>query len=474
MKTIFPLLMCLIPSLLVAQDQQRKVDERLSHLTKSQLKQHYLYLQPHSEYRNEKLEAYVKKVGERILAQSGHAGQKYAFIIRDNPMPGASVTGSPVVYIDRGLFAALNSEAEFAGVLGHELGHNVARHVAKSKRKQISTNVLATLASIMVGNSGVGSAIRSQRQVNFFEYRREAELEADRLGAEYMYKANYEPSALIMGLSQVFDVSKYIAGVGVDEITHHGLRASHPREDRRLLKVIETSGQLTPGEGVIGRDEYRAAVDGVVFGPNYKKNAPDGYKRYVNETLGITFIHPESWSRSIKGSKIVLKDGEKTMQLKISIEKTVNNKLTSEEAIKEKYPDGLVGLQKIHPNSERDLGTIGARPAQRVALSKVARNTFHFLGIAKNGDITPAQDGEFVNIIRSFRRITPKDKLVDGVVEIYYERLKPGETFSSLALKAKDFGDEDIEAALRVINGYHPNGEAEPGTWIKNKKGVPL
>jgi len=80
--------------------------------------------------------------------------------------------------------------------------------------------------------------------------------------------------------------------------------------------------------------------------------------------------------------------------------------------------------------------------------------------------VTPAQDATFVNIIRSFRRMTPKDRTAEHVTRIYFERLKPGETFASLAKEA-DSNADTAEVELRVINGYYPKGEAEPGTWIK-------
>ena len=230
---------------------------------------------------------------------------------------------------------------------------------------------------------------------------------------------------------------------------------------------------LPPGEGYIGREEYREAIDGLVYGPNHRRSAPNGMKRYSNPTLGITFVYPDTWSFKLKGSKVILKDAEKTAQMTIEIEPTADRKLSSEEAIKLKYPEGLVDVQKIHPDSERDLGTVGARPAQRVALIMVARNTYHFLGIAKNNQITAEQDRAFVEIIRSFRPMTAKDRTADHVKEVYYERLEPGETFASLA-KGSDMDDINAELELRVLNGYYPDGEAEPGTWIKKLRKVKI
>jgi len=143
----------------------------------------------------------------------------------------------------------------------------------------------------------------------------------------------------------------------------------------------------------------------------------------------------------------------------------VDKKQTSQAALEAKYPD-VSNTEKFQKDSQRDLGTFGSIPGQRVALAKVARNTFHFQGIAKNNKITAEQDGKFVDMIRSFRRMTPKDKTAGHVTKISYERLKPGDTFASLAQElGSDVANAEIE--LRVINGYYPKGEAEPGTWIK-------
>ncbi len=446
--------------------QQDVVDERLGHLTPRQLNIHKRALQGMKIYRDEKLDAYIDKVGQRVLASSDHAGQHYAFVIRDNPLPGAFVAGIPVVYIERGLFSALNSEAELATIIGHEIGHNVGKHPAKRRRQNTGTAVLSTLASLMSGNSAVGSAIRKQAQVTNTIRGREDELESDRYGIEYSYKAGYDPSELISGLSQVFDFYKLAAGINMGAVSHHGLRATHPRQDIRLRAAIEGSNQLVPGEGFIGRSEFRQAVDNVLFGPNYAGRIPLGWEQYLNQTLGIVFLYPESWALTVSGAKIMLKNAEETAQLKITIEKTIDKKQGSMDALKAKYSD-LVGAVKIHPQSQRDLGSLGALPSQRVALAKVARNTFHFQGIAKNKVVTPEQDKIFIEIIRSFRRMDQKDIASKSEIRVFYQRLKPGETFASLASQSEGFGEQDVESVVRVINGYYPKGEAEPGTWIK-------
>ena len=454
----------------LSKKERLKALQKQTGLKGKKLRNHLNLLREAPPYDNEEIQAYVTEIGQKILAQSEHADRPYKFIVRDTDAVNAFVNGTNYVFVERGLLTLLNSEAELAAVMAHEIGHNVARHTAKLQSSSRRNIFLANVASILAGNAGVGSAIQAQNTVNLLEYKREAELEADSFAAKYLYGARYEPSQLVNALAQLRDNNIFAAKTLDRSLPHHGLLTSHPRSDIRLRKAITDAGVFPPGEAYIGREEYRQAINGLTYGPNYARNAPKGLRRYTSERLGITFLHPKNWVRTVKGSKIILKDPDQTVQFKITIEKTpeASKDKTSLQDIKTKYP-ALINPEKINPNSQRDLGTLGAITDKRVALAKVSRNTFHFEGIAKDNNITAERDAYFVNMIRSFRRMTPKDKTADSVTKIYFERLEPGETFASLA---KDTGLDEVKAEieLRVINGYYPKGEPEPGTWIKKMR----
>ena len=421
-------------------------------------------------YDDPALSDYVTKVGQKALAQSPHADRNYFFYILDTEQVEAFTPGSGLIYISRGLLGLIRSEGQLLGVLGHEIGHNVGNHIGRTKAKDRNSRIVSTAASILVGNSNVGDVIRTNDQVNIRGFQRDLELEADQLGAQYVYSANYDPQEMLNMLGILKEQSDYAkktsGGPG-----YHGLFSTHPRNDKRLQKVIRQAGELPPGEALIGRDEYRAAIEGVVYGPNRRDNAPKGFDRYNNKTLGITFLYPEGWSRVIKGSKIVLKDPDKTVQLKISIEKNADKTISSEDGLKTKYSNNLSSIEKLNPQSQRDDGTIARHSSERVALSNVARNSFYFQGIARDNQLTETQDNSMVQIIRSFRRLGPKDQTIDSVLRVFYERLEPGDTFASLSKRLGKIASED---ELRLLNGYYPKGEAEPGTWIKllKKDGV--
>jgi predicted Zn-dependent protease len=426
-------------------------------------------------YDDPELAAFVDGVGQKLVKNSNIAGQYYFFVL-DDPGINAFTPGGGYIYMNRGLLALMTSEAQLAGVLAHEIGHNVGNHIGRTKTRSKLGSIGAVVASIIVGNSNVGNSIQLANQAKLSSFGREMELEADQFAADYLYKSNYDPQAML-GVLGVLKDHESLSSIrnsrkGKGGATYHGVFSSHPRNDKRLQEVIAQAGALAPGESFQGRDSMREMLNGVVYGLNYNGNKPLGKERYAHKGLGITFVYPEGWQRTNKGKDIILKNADKTIQLKISLQKTVNKKSTSEQALRSKYPDDLRKVEPIGEEAKRDLGTMGQRPQQRVGLIRVGRNSYYFQGIAKNNQLIEEQDQQLVEIIKSFRRATSEDLPPDSIKSIYYERLKPGQTFAELAKNA-ELG-MFTEEHLRLMNGYYPKGEAEPGTWIKLIKSGPL
>ena len=441
------------------------VSSSASALSPSALKGHLQKISKTPVYNDPELAAYIEEVGQKVAAVSHEPKAGYQFFILDTDNTNAEATDEGLVYIDRGLLTMLTSEGQLAGVLAHEVGHHTGHHKSRLKTKHALGNFGEVLASILAGNSSVGNALDASNNVRLLKFKREVELEADQFAAEYLYKSNYDPEEMLGVLGVLKDQSTLLGQVKGVNASYHGVFATHPRSDKRLQEVIRSAGQLPPGEAYRGREKYRKMISGAVFGPNYTGNKRPDQERFTHNTLGITFLYPKHWTQVTKGKNIVLKDPEKTIQLKISIEKTVDKKLTSQQILEAKYPDDLTGLSKIDEKATKDLGTVARRPQQRVAVIQVGRNTFHFQGIAKNNKLSDEQDKAMLGIIKSFRRATRQDLSPDSVKRIYYKRLEPGETFAVLA-RDRQLG-KYTESYLRVMNGYYPKGEAEPGTYIK-------
>ena len=418
-------------------------------------------------YDDSELSEYVARVGHKILANSHHAGRDYHFFVLDDPGVNAFTPGHGLIYFNRGLLNLLTSEGQLAGVLAHEIGHNTGRHIARRKSKAIWGNIASVAASIATRSNAVGNTINLSNQARLSSFGRELELEADEYAAEYLYNSNYDPEEMIGVLGVLKDYENYSSG-GSGGVSYHGLFSTHPRNDQRLKEVIKQAGNLPPGEAFRGREEWREVIDGVVVGPNYTGNKAADEERYSNKNLGITFVYPDTWTQTTSGPKIILKDPEETIQLQITTEKTKDRSQSSTDAITAKYPDDLTNVELIDAQATKDLGVIGERPNRRVGLIPIVRNTYHFLGLAKNNQLTADQDAALVKIIKSFRRITRADLPSSATKTITYTRLEPGETFADIAKRVgRVDGIPDMENYLRLLNGYFPKGEPEPGTFLK-------
>ena len=105
-------------------------------------------------YANARLRAYVQLVGERLAANSHRPQLQYRFAVLDSPEVNAFALPGGYIYVTRGILAHLNSEAELAAVLGHEIGHVTARHAVRQYSAAMAANVGFTLGSILLPEIG--------------------------------------------------------------------------------------------------------------------------------------------------------------------------------------------------------------------------------------------------------------------------------------------------------------------------------
>jgi len=203
------------------------------------------------------LTAYVSEVGSKLAAVSDRP-LPYEFVVLNNSVPNAWALPGGKIAINRGLLTELNSEAELAAVLGHEIVHAAAKHSAQ----QMSRGVLlqaGVLATAMVsgdssfGQFAVGSAAVGAQLINS-TYGRSAELESDKYGMTYMSRAGYDPSGAVT-LQETF--VRLSEGQESDWLS--GLFASHPPSRERVAANRKMAASLPPG-GIQGADRYQAAM----------------------------------------------------------------------------------------------------------------------------------------------------------------------------------------------------------------------
>jgi predicted Zn-dependent protease len=203
------------------------------------------------------VQAYITEVGNKLAAVSDRK-LPYEFKVLNSGVPNAWALPGGKIAINRGLLVEMNSEAELASVLGHEIVHAAAKHGAKgfSRGMLLQTGVMAaTIATsgkkysnLAQLGAGVGAQLINTR------YGRDAERESDRYGMEYMSRAGYDPVGAV-DLQRTF--VKLSEGRRQDFIS--GLFASHPPSQERLDSNIKLV-QALPKGGEIGRERYQSII----------------------------------------------------------------------------------------------------------------------------------------------------------------------------------------------------------------------
>ena len=201
------------------------------------------------------VQVYVNSVGQRLVAVSDRR-LPYEFKVLNNSVPNAWALPGGKIAINRGLLTELESEAELAAVLGHEIVHAAAKHGAKGIQRGMLLQGAVLAATV---------ATREKRYANFAQlgasigaqlinqkHGRDAERQSDHYGMIYMSRAGYDPQGAVE-LQKTF--VRLSEGRRQDWLS--GFFASHPPSRERVENNVRDAAALPKG-GEVGRERYRS------------------------------------------------------------------------------------------------------------------------------------------------------------------------------------------------------------------------
>ena len=199
----------------------------------------------------------VERIGEAILAETEKADLDWRFhVVEDETVNAFNVPGG-LVYVHTGLLEEVGDEDELAAVMGHELGHGVARHGAERMSQQYELGLLAQvvlgeepgLVQEMVAQIAAAGALA--------RFSREQEFEADELGVAYTHAAGYDPAGMVRFFERLLELQEREPG-SVERFF-----ATHPDLDDRIEEVRRQIAEL--GAGIsFGPPAFRGETDGHV------------------------------------------------------------------------------------------------------------------------------------------------------------------------------------------------------------------
>lgn len=245
------------------------------------------------EYKDAELDALINKLGMEMAKDSHRPNLAWKFTIIDSDVVNAFAVPGGYVYFTRGILAHFNNEAEFAGVLGHEIGHVTARHTAKSMQRQQLAQIgmiAGMLASQDVRNNM--QAISQGMQLLFLKYGRDAESQSDALGVEYSSEQGYDANYMA-GFFKTIDRIQKQAGVDIPDFL-----STHPNPLNREANVKRMAAEWQkklPGEqNKVNRDSYLKLIDGLTYGEDPKQGFEENGVFY-HPVLKFKFDVPKGW-----------------------------------------------------------------------------------------------------------------------------------------------------------------------------------
>jgi len=200
-------------------------------------------------YEDQKVQEFIDTIGHTIVQSSTAAESEYQFdfhLLNDPQTVNAFALPGGQIFITVALYKKFTTEGQLAGVLGHEIGHVVARHSAQRIAKSELTEGMIGAVVTASGSAGTAQIAQMIGQMVNMKYGREDEIQSDVLGVQFIVDAGYDPRAMITVMQILAEAG---GGSGQPEFF-----SSHPNPDNRIERIQAAIDQLYPNgvpEGLI-------------------------------------------------------------------------------------------------------------------------------------------------------------------------------------------------------------------------------
>ena len=432
-------------------------------------KYHAQVLQQTPAYKDQDLQNYVQKVGDSLSTKSHRPNLFYRFTVLDSPDVNAFALPGGYIYINRGLMAYLSSEEELAAVLGHEIGHVTARH---SVRQYSQSQLLSILSAAVQMNSGrtAGDIVGVASGALLAGYGREMELEADELGAEYLYQDGYSTEGMMKVLSVLKDQEIYSKELakerGQEPINYHGIFASHPSNDKRLKEILEDV-IIKNEQGVMKiTADYFEKINEMVYGDSEESGVRKG-NEFFHKDLDLYLASPDNWEIINTPKNIIFRAPFSKAMLNVSLE-DLNFRETPKEymqRIASNFSEGMdleINGYKGYTCLVRERGG----EIRRLAVLFREGKVYQFVGYLDEEEKNFQQfDPLFMQIINSLDRLDQRGRDMSKPLRIIKYIVKKEDNYKKLASSSSI--SYNAEEQLRLINGDFPNRDLVVGKVIK-------
>jgi predicted Zn-dependent protease len=466
----------------VSGQAERSVMDESSEIAEG-AKAHQQVLQEYGVYNNPAVQAYVNALGQRLAAQSHRKQLQWHFTVLDTPTINAFALPGGYVYVTRGIMAYMDSEADLAGVVGHEIGHVTARHGAQRATSQQNAGLGVLAASVLgavLESKGIAGAGKMAGEVSqtvaagyIASYGRDQELQADALGAEYLARNTFDPRNMIDVIRVLKDQERFAADVAKAEgwaaPAQGNWLASHPSNDQRLSVITQLASQHKGNYSDEGRERYQKLIQGMAFGESADQGLSRG-RNYFHPALGFAVTAPVGWQIQNDVDKLGLMNPAHDAALVVHL---LPAKVGKDPAaiIRDVLKPASGQSQSLSINGLQATRFMGARQdaqgqAQTIAATVVrgpSDNMYLLQALTKDAAALQRAQATLLEAEGSFRSLTAQDRSAARAWVLKTVAYPKG----GFAELARTSPVERAEQQLRLINGYYSGGEPKPGQRVK-------
>ena len=425
------------------------------------------------------LQDYVQRVGDKLARVSERPELDWKFTIVDTDDVNAFATMGGYVYISRGILPYFQSEAELAAVLGHEIGHITAEHLKSRQRKGTLAGLASAATAIFTGQPALAELTNMAGAALISGYGREAELEADRLGAKYLAAAGYEPAALIDVISTLKDQDTFERErarlENREPRIYHGTFASHPDNDTRLQQAIATAGKNSSSAtgSTANAGGFLQAIEGLPVGSSRRQGMVRD-NRFYHADMQFTLAFPRGWQIVNEPAQLLAIGPNREHYLEVrtqappadltdprnfAMRGLANRRLDRTESLEINGLKAWTGIVRGDPSP------FGRSTSVRYVIIYYNSLMWVFKGASRAGTVAPAGDAFFLSTAQTFRRLRGNEFALAEPHRLHVLRAAEGTTIETLAQKAEI--KKYPEQQLRLFNNLYPKGEPKPGDLIK-------
>jgi len=420
-------------------------------------------------YQDDKIQKFIDEKGQQMARISHRPNLNYEFKVMDSPVVNAFAVPGGYVYFTRGILAHFNNEAEFAGVLGHEIGHVTARHSVKQMR-----NSQLMQAGLIVGMvispefQQVAGIAQGGLQLLMLKNGRSDESQSDQLGVEYSTRIGYDANYMADFFKTLGRLQTQ-AGVSIPDFM-----SSHPNPTDRFTKVEQAAKEWqakTQGPYQVNRNKYLRMIDGLVYGEDPRQGYVEENVFYHPE-LKFSFPVPAGWQHqnsptqfqmaSEDGKAVVIFTFAQGDNLTNAVNKAVEDYKLTEKSRKNIKVNGYNAIALVaDQNNAED-------PTKSISLTsyfiEFGQSIFVFHGMAGQTEFSNYQS-TMVQTMKGFKKLTDQKK-INVKPERVLIKTVPATATVQLTFQKLGVASDRMEE-LAILNSMELTDQVEKGSLIK-------